>query len=331
MPRATTITTSSRSASSVWRAGSSAQAGGDVKVFVDTAAVMEKPLAAAAGIGWQGKHTNLVSRQFGSWLFLGAHLHHARPAARPGRGRSLRDLPGLPRRLPDRGVSRPLSPRCAALHLLPHHRAQGPDPARAAAADGQPHLWLRRLPRRVPVEQVRPAGPRGEARRARDLRAPALADLAGLDDPAFPPHVRQDRHQAHRARPLRAQRADRHRQQRRCRSRDRRRAAAGRSGAAGARRGGVGAVAAPPAGRFSQRLRRDIALHEADAEVARRMGGRPEGEPLEHAALPRLWLLRPALRRPSRRPVRSHHRHHPQRRQMRQNSAPCASADARSR
>jgi epoxyqueuosine reductase len=49
-----------------------AQAGGDVKVFVDTAAVMEKPLAAVAGIGWQGKHTNLVSRQFGSWLFLGA-------------------------------------------------------------------------------------------------------------------------------------------------------------------------------------------------------------------------------------------------------------------
>ncbi|MBN8919859.1 MAG: DUF1730 domain-containing protein, partial [Rhizobiales bacterium] len=47
-------------------------AGGDVKVFVDTAALMEKPLAAAAGIGWQGKHTKLVSRDFCSWLFLGA-------------------------------------------------------------------------------------------------------------------------------------------------------------------------------------------------------------------------------------------------------------------
>jgi len=43
----------------------------DVKVFVDTAPVMEKPLAARAGVGWQGKHTNLVSRDFGSWLFLG--------------------------------------------------------------------------------------------------------------------------------------------------------------------------------------------------------------------------------------------------------------------
>jgi epoxyqueuosine reductase len=46
--------------------------GGDVKVFVDTAPVMEKPLAQKAGLGWQGKHTNLVSREFGSWLFLGS-------------------------------------------------------------------------------------------------------------------------------------------------------------------------------------------------------------------------------------------------------------------
>jgi len=49
-----------------------ATAPSDVKVFVDTAAVMEKPLARAAGLGWQGKHTNLVSRDYGSWLFLGA-------------------------------------------------------------------------------------------------------------------------------------------------------------------------------------------------------------------------------------------------------------------
>ena len=50
------------------------EAGNDVKVFVDTAPLMEKPLSAAAGIGWQGKHTNLVSREFGSWLFLGLIL-----------------------------------------------------------------------------------------------------------------------------------------------------------------------------------------------------------------------------------------------------------------
>jgi len=47
------------------------KAGGELKVFVDTAPVMEKPLAQAAGLGWQGKHSNLVSREFGSWLFLG--------------------------------------------------------------------------------------------------------------------------------------------------------------------------------------------------------------------------------------------------------------------
>ncbi|GGH08086.1 epoxyqueuosine reductase [Alsobacter metallidurans] len=49
-----------------------AKSGGEVKVFVDTAPVMEKPLAQAAGVGWQGKHSVLVSRQHGSWLFLGA-------------------------------------------------------------------------------------------------------------------------------------------------------------------------------------------------------------------------------------------------------------------
>ena len=51
--------------------------GADVKVFVDTAPLMEKPLAAKAGLGWQGKHTNLVSRPLGSWLFLGVMLTDA--------------------------------------------------------------------------------------------------------------------------------------------------------------------------------------------------------------------------------------------------------------
>ena len=98
-----------------------AQAGGDVKVFVDTAAVMEKPLAAAAGIGWQGKHTNLVSRDFGSWLFLGAIFTTLELPPDEAEPDSLRHLPGLSRRLPDRGVSRRRtgSMRGAAFRISP--------------------------------------------------------------------------------------------------------------------------------------------------------------------------------------------------------------------
>ena len=118
-------------------------AGGDIKVFVDTAAVMEKPLAEAAGLGWQGKHTNLVSLELGSWLFLGAifttlELPPDAPVQRP-----LRHLPRLPRRLPDERFPRAVSARCATLHFLSDHRAQGRDPARTAPAHGKPHLWLR--------------------------------------------------------------------------------------------------------------------------------------------------------------------------------------------
>jgi epoxyqueuosine reductase len=59
-------------------------AGAEVKVFVDTAPLMEKPLAAQAGLGWQGKHTNLVSRNLGSWFFLGAILTTAQLKADEG-------------------------------------------------------------------------------------------------------------------------------------------------------------------------------------------------------------------------------------------------------
>lgn len=60
------------------------ETGADVRVFVDTAPLMEKPLAVLAGVGWQGKHTNVVSRDFGSWLFLGVILSAADlPASEP--------------------------------------------------------------------------------------------------------------------------------------------------------------------------------------------------------------------------------------------------------
>ena len=92
-------------------------------MFVDTAPVMEKPIAARAGIGWQGKHTNLVSREFGSWLFLGSIFTTAEIA--PDEPEA--DHCGACRRCldicPTARLPEALRARCTALHLLSHHRA----------------------------------------------------------------------------------------------------------------------------------------------------------------------------------------------------------------
>ncbi len=115
----------------------------EVKVFVDTAPVMEKPLAAQAGIGWQGKHTNLVSRQHGSWLFLGEiyttlDLPPDEPHAdRCGSCRRCIDA------CPTAAITAPyqLQPtRCISYLTIEH---KGPIPEEFRAGDGQPHLWLR--------------------------------------------------------------------------------------------------------------------------------------------------------------------------------------------
>ena len=228
------------------RRRSCARAGGDVKVFVDTAPVMEKPLAEAAGLGWQGKHTNLVSREFGSWLFLGAIFTTAElppdraEAEHCGTCRACLDI------CPTNAFPGALPARCAALPLLPHHRAQGADPARIPRSDGQPHLWLRRLPRGLPVEQVRPGRRARRSSQARDdLRRAGARRAAAARRRGFPRLLRRLADQAHRPRPLPPQRADRRRQFRRCRAWPPAvRALARRCLAAGARRGGVGAVAA---------------------------------------------------------------------------------------
>ena len=143
-----------------------------VKVFVDTAPVMEKPLAMRAGVGWQGKHTNLVSREWGSWLFLGEVFTALELETRQARGRPLRLLPGLPRRLPDARLHGALPAGRDTLHLVSDHRAQGPYRRRVPPGHGQPGLRLRRLPGGLPLEQVRRTDRRGR------LPAPRRADRA---------------------------------------------------------------------------------------------------------------------------------------------------------
>ena len=127
-------------------------------MFVDTAPVMEKPLAQAAGIGWQGKHTNLVSREHGSWLFLGVILtslelepgraRRPRPALRDAARRCLDACPTEAFVGPHRIDAR----RCISYLTIEH---DGPIPEEFRERDGQPHLWLRRLPRGLPVEPLR--------------------------------------------------------------------------------------------------------------------------------------------------------------------------------
>ena len=97
--------------------------GGDVKVFVDTAPVMEKPLAAGGGARLAGQaHQSCLARpRLLAVPRLG--LHHAGAGARPARGGPLRLLPRLPRHLPDGGLPGAVPARRAALHLVPDDRA----------------------------------------------------------------------------------------------------------------------------------------------------------------------------------------------------------------
>ena len=141
--------------------------GPDVKVFVDTAPVMEKPLAARAGIGWQGKHTNLVSRAHGSWLFLGEIYTtleippdepHADRCGTCTRCLSVCPTEAFP------APYRLDATRCISYLTIEH---AGADPARTAAVDGQPHLRLRRLPGGVSVEPLRPRHTARSCERAR--------------------------------------------------------------------------------------------------------------------------------------------------------------------
>lgn len=159
--------------------------GGTVKVFVDTAPLLEKPLAQQAGLGWQGKHTNLVSRQHGSWLFLGEILTDLKlPTTKPevdncGSCRRCLDVcptnafPG-PYRLDAR--------RCLAYLSIEH-------------AGPIPHAFRRAMGNRIygcddclavcPWNKFAQATGEARLQAPSELKRPALAELAGLDDAAF--------------------------------------------------------------------------------------------------------------------------------------------------
>ncbi len=159
--------------------------GAEIKVFVDTAPVMEKPLAAAAGLGWQGKHTNLVSRSLGSWFFLGAIFTTAEIAPddrhedRCGGCRKCLDI------CPTAAFPAPYqldARRCISYLTIEH---KGPIPRGLRAAMGNRIYGcddcLAVCPWNKFAETAHEAGYWARS----ELRQPRLADLAGLDDAAF--------------------------------------------------------------------------------------------------------------------------------------------------
>ncbi len=162
-----------------------AAAGGDARVFVDTAAVMEKPLAAAAGVGWQGKHTNLVSREFGSWLFLGAiftTLELAPDAPEEdhcGSCRACLDVcPTAAFPAPYRLDAR----RCISYLTIEH---KGPIPRELRDAIGNRIYGCDDCLAVCPWNKFAQAGREAKLAARKELEAPRLADLARLDDAAF--------------------------------------------------------------------------------------------------------------------------------------------------
>jgi epoxyqueuosine reductase len=162
-----------------------ATAGGEVKVFVDTAAVMEKPLAQAAGLGWQGKHTNLVSREFGSWLFLGAifttlELPRDQPESdHCGSCRACLEA------CPTAAFPQPyqLDARRCISYLTIEHR--GPIPREFRQALGNRIYGCDDCLAACPWNKFAQAGREAKLAARAALRAPALAELVQLDDPAF--------------------------------------------------------------------------------------------------------------------------------------------------
>ncbi len=162
--------------------------GGELKVFVDTAPVMEKPLAAAAGIGWQGKHTNLLSREHGNWLFLGIiytslELEADVPAEE---GKHCGSCSACIAACPTGAITAPHrmdARRCISYLTIEHH---GPIPLEFREAIGNRIYGCDDCLAVCPWNRFAEAASANRAFLPRaELAAPRLADLLGLDDTAF--------------------------------------------------------------------------------------------------------------------------------------------------
>ncbi len=157
----------------------------ELKVFVDTAPVMEKPLAQAAGLGWQGKHTNLVSREAGSWLFLGALFTDlviapdAAEADHCGQCRACLDA------CPTQAFPQPYlldARRCISYLTIEN---KGHIPAHLRAAIGNRIYGCDDCLAACPWNKFAQASREAKLQARSDLVAPRLADLLALDDAGF--------------------------------------------------------------------------------------------------------------------------------------------------
>jgi len=160
-------------------------AGGEVKVFVDTAAVMEKPLAAKAGLGWQGKHTNLVSRQFGSWLFLGAIFSTLELPADETQADSCGSCRACLDICPTAAFPEPYrldARRCISYLTIEH---KGPIPRSLRPLMGNRIYGCDDCLAVCPWNKFAAQGREAKLAARATLRAPKLAELVRLDDAQF--------------------------------------------------------------------------------------------------------------------------------------------------
>jgi epoxyqueuosine reductase len=163
-----------------------AETGQPLRVFVDTAPVMEKPLAQAAGLGWQGKHTNMVSREHGSWLLLGMIFTAAELEADPPARASCGSCDACQRACPTDAFPAPYrldARRCVSYLTIEH---KGPIPHEFREGIGNRVYGCDDCLAVCPWNKFAEAAAANLAFAPRaELAAPALADLLALDDGAF--------------------------------------------------------------------------------------------------------------------------------------------------